>query len=769
MRTFFLGCFLFSQIFAYSQEKTISFSLNESPVIELLNTLETAFEVRFSYSDEILSDQKINFTAKNNTLSEIISRLNANSNLYFEIVSKRNIIILKSNPNKETYQFENQVLEEIVLKNYLTRGIQKRKDGSFRISPKELEILPGITEPDVFQSVQLLPGVISPEETSTGIHVRGGSPDQNLILWDDIKIYHSGHLFGTFSAFNPYITEDVQFINKGTDAKYGDRVSSVIDIKTSNAIASNFHGGIGLNMIEADAFFEAPIIKDKLSVLMSVRRSFTDVIASKTYVKLSDKVFQNSLSNTNLTGDTNFFYFDYNLKINWKIAANNFMNLSYINIENELDNNLSNTENIPLFKDKLETENSGLSYHWNKKWSDKLAHQLHIYQSKYDLTFFEPYAFGEQANNALQKSNNVLDTGLNLDFSYRIIPGQSISGGYQFSNNHIKYSFSNSNDISSNQILNSHALYGTYHYKNEKLFDINAGVRFNYYDLIEQIEFEPRINFFKRLNPNLNLNLTAERKTQAVSQINEIVSSNLTLENEFWTISNNDAFPLVKSLQFTGGFSYTKNNWNFEIDAYFKEISGLTSLNIGFIDITDSNVKEGESLIKGVDFYLKKQFGNYKTWASYTLSSVKNHFEGINEDKSFSANTDITNNLYWSNEYSYKKFQFALGWRWHTGKPYSKATEFIVNDEGYKILSYEAINSYRLPNYHRMDFSSTYKFDLLKKQNMEGKLGISVLNIFNVENILNRSYTINPINNQINSIDTRSLERVTNIVFRISW
>jgi hypothetical protein len=504
--------------------------------------------------------------------------------------------------------------------------------------------------------------------------VRGGSPDQNLILWDDIKIYHSGHLFGTFSAFNPYITEDVQFINKGTDAKYGDRVSSVIDIKTSNDIASNFHGGIGLNMIEADAFFETPIIKDKLSVLMSVRRSFTDVIASKTYVKLSDKVFQNSLSNTNLTGDTNFFYFDYNFKINWKIAENNFMHISYINIENELDNNLSNTENIPVFKDKLETENIGLSYNWDKKWSDKLAHQLHIYQSKYDLNFFETYAFGEQANNASQKSNSILDIGLNLDFSYQIAADQNLSGGYQFSNNHIKYSFSNSNAISSNQILNSHALYGTYHYKNEKLFDIHAGVRLNYYDLIEQIAFEPRLNLFKKLNPNLNLNLTAERKTQAVSQINEIFTSSLTLENELWVISNNDAFPLVKSLQFTGGFSYTKNNWNFEIDAYFKEISGLTSLNIGFIDVTDSNVKEGESLIKGVDFYLKKQFGNYKTWASYTLSSVKNHFEGINEDKSFSANTDITNNLYWSNEYSYKKFQFALGWRWHTGKPYSKAT-----------------------------------------------------------------------------------------------
>jgi len=769
MRTFFFCCFLFLQVYIYAQEKVASFTLQEQPLLVLLNTLETSFDVRFSYNDEILTDQKISFTAEFQTLSEIIFNLNNTSELFFEKVSERNIIVLSSNPSKINTEIEEQILEEIVLENYLTYGIQKQKDGSFRISPKELKILPGITEPDVFQSLQLLPGIVSPGETSTGIHVRGGSPDQNLILWDNIKIYHDGHLFGTFSAFNPYITNAVKFIHKGTNAGYGDRVSSVIDINTSDKISNHFHGGIGINMIEADAYFEMPIIKDKLSVLMSIRRSYTDVIATNTYNKLSEKVFQNSTTQTTLSGNNDFYYFDYNFKVNWKIAENNFINLSYIAIENELNNDIKEALVNTAFKDKLETENNGLSLSWNKKWNEKLTHELNMYQSKYYLSFFQSEEFNNIEKSLIEKSNKVADFGINLNLEYQLLNNQSISGGYQFSNNQVKYSLSNINSITNNQILNSNALYATYHYKNEKLFDFNAGIRLNYYSLVHQFEFEPRINIFKKLNTNWSMNITAERKTQAVSQVNETISSSLTLENQLWAVANDDTFPVINSLQFTGGFSYSKNSWHIEFDAYFKEISGLTTLNIGFIDINDFGFKEGESNIKGMDFYLKKQFNTYKTWVSYTLSSVKNHFEEINEDKSFPANADIVNNFYWSNEFSYKKFLFALGWRWHTGKPYSKPEEIIVDNQGNDILFYEEINSYRLPNYQRMDFSSTYSFDLGKRNMIHGTLGVSVLNIFNTGNVLNRSYIINPTTNEINTIDTKSLERVTNLVFRITW
>jgi len=253
---------------SFAQEKTLSLEVKNTSLISVLNQLESTFGIRFSYSDQVISEEKITLQLNKKTLEDILKILNKRTNFNFKTISERNIIILKK--VKDLHLSNPQFLNEIVLKNYITNGVQKQKDGSFNILPKQLNILPGITEPDLFQTIQLLPGVISLEETSTDIHVRGGSPDQNLILWDGIKIYHSGHLFGTFSAFNPYITNEINFINKGTDAKYGDRVSSVIDIKTNNEVAEKTSGGFGFNMIEADAFLEAPVIKNKLSILVII-------------------------------------------------------------------------------------------------------------------------------------------------------------------------------------------------------------------------------------------------------------------------------------------------------------------------------------------------------------------------------------------------------------------------------------------------------------------------------------------------------------------
>jgi len=294
-------------------------------------------------------------------------------------------------------------------------------------------------------------------------------------------------------------------------------------------------------------------------------------------------------------------------------------------------------------------------------------------------------------------------------------------------------------------------------------------MRLSYYSAINSVELEPRINIFKKLNSKLSIQLTAERKTQVVSQINETINQSLTLENQIWTIANNTDIPTVKSWQYTGGLIYSENDWNLEFDLYFKEIEGLTTLNRGFIDIDDIIFSKGESVVKGVDFYIKKQIDKYKSSVGYTLSSVTNNFEGINENQKFPSNADITNNINWTHEYAYRKFKFALGWLWRTGKPYSKATGIIVGDDDNQFIKYDGINADRLPNYYRLDFSSTYNFKISKEKNINGRLGFSVLNLLNKENILNRSFYINPTTNEINSVDTRSLQRVSNIVFRVYW
>jgi TonB-dependent receptor-like protein/FecR-like protein len=769
MRLSFICLFILLQTNIFAQDKTFSIHVENIQLDSLLTQIENSFDVRFSYRNDLIVDKTISLDIKQVTLAEILKILDEKHNLKFELISERNIVI--RNKTNFISLSEKQILDEIILKNYLTEGIQKQKDGSFKISPKKLEILPGITEPDVFQSIQLLPGIVSPDETSTNIYVRGGTPDQNLILWDDIKIYHSGHLFGTFSVFNPYITKDVKFINKGTDAKYGDRVSSVIDVNTNNDIATEFGGGVGFNLIELDGYFEMPIIEDKLSVLISGRRSFTDLLTSNTYLKLADKVFQNQNTNDILKGVNNFYYLDYNVKMNWKIAENNYINFSFINIENKLQT-IFNGQNPLSINDLLETENQGYNFNWSKQWSNKWSHQINTYFSKYDLSFSQINEIDELPIPSIENSNIVKDAGLYINFDYKMSENQNLNFGYQFSNYNIKYALSDTNHdnhvLENESSLNSYALYTSYKYKNKNLFDFTTGFRFSYYSAINSFEFEPRINVFKKLSSDLSIQITTERKTQVVSQINETINQNLTLENQIWTIANKD-IPVIKSWQYTGGITYSKNNWNLEFDAYYKKIEGLTTLNRGFIDIDEFSFAKGESVVKGADFYIKKQINAYKTSVSYTLSSVKNNFDGINENQNFPANADITNNINWTHEYSYKKFKFSLGWLWRTGKPYSKATNIIVDDNDELFLKYDGINAYRLPNYYRLDFSSTYNFKISKENNINGKIGFSVLNLLNKENILNRSFYINPVTNEINSVDTRSLQRVSNIVFRVYW
>jgi hypothetical protein len=154
-----------------------------------------------------------------------------------------------------------QELEEVVLLNVLSRGIDEKLDGSIQLTPKDFGILPGLSEPDVLQTIQALPGIESVNETISNINIRGGTHDQNLILWDGIKMYSTGHFFGLISAFNPYLTEKVAVYKNGTSAFYNDGVSSLINMETSDQITEKFSGGSGFNLISADAFAKIPISK----------------------------------------------------------------------------------------------------------------------------------------------------------------------------------------------------------------------------------------------------------------------------------------------------------------------------------------------------------------------------------------------------------------------------------------------------------------------------------------------------------------------------
>jgi len=192
------------------------------------------------------------------------------------------------------------------------------------------------------QTLLSLPGIQSVDERISNLNIRGGTHDQNLILWDGIKMYQSGHLFGLISAFNPYLTENVLVSKNGTSAIYGDGVSSVIDMQTSNTIEREFSGGAGLNMINVDAFGKIPLGK-KTALLLSARRSITDLIVTPTFDQYFKRIFQDTDLTNNLGGsnfiskDERFYFYDVTAKLLYNISKKDKFRFNFLNIYNKID------------------------------------------------------------------------------------------------------------------------------------------------------------------------------------------------------------------------------------------------------------------------------------------------------------------------------------------------------------------------------------------------------------------------------------------------
>ncbi|WP_298417935.1 FecR domain-containing protein [uncultured Kordia sp.] len=684
-------------------------------------------------------------------------------------------------------------LKEVLISNYITSGINKQKNGALTISPSKLGILPGLTEPDVLQSIQLLPGIQSPNETASGLFIRGGTPDQNLILWDGIKMYHSGHFFGLISAFNPYVIEEVSVYKSGTETRYGDRISGVIDIQTDTKVPEKLSGGLGFNMTHVDAYLKVPIGK-KFGVMVSARRAFTDAWETFTYDNFSERVFQNTkitkgteIAENIFSETTNrFFFTDYTVKLIGNISDKDEIMLSNLMTQNELDFGSKVDFFEETSRDQLSIKNSGFSGFWKRQWNEKFSHDLNVYYSKFDFDYLGRFQ-GDmvQLVEEDRKQNTIRDIGFSYDTFWKISEKNEIQSGFQFSSNDVSYSFSgfsadeggvDAYESAEESINNSYALYTSYKYNNKKKLIINAGLRANYFSTIRTLFLEPRVHIEKRIDKNFSTTLSAELKHQAVSQIIEFNTANLGLENQVWAIANGDDLPVLKSQQISAGFLFNKSGWRVNLDGYYKNIKGLTSLNrsFGSTSVVETFTK-GKSRVIGVDVLVEKKIDNYQTWMGYSYTNNSFEFSRINNGVAFPGNYDIKHYFRWAHSYTMGNFKFSLGWNYRTGTPYTPVTSETQSNGDLFVFIGET-NTVRIPDYHRLDFSGTYTFDFDKKNRWKGKIGFSLLNIYNRKNLLERFYEIRPFINDNNdvqfrlqTVDNISLGLTPNLVFRVDF
>jgi len=581
-------------------------------------------------------------------------------------------------------------LNSVVISDYLTTGIHKNVDGSATISTKKLKILPGLIEPDVLNSMQLLPGISSPTEDGAALYIRGGTPSQNLILFDGIKMYQTGHFFDQISAFNPYIIGETNVYRGGTSVRYGDRISGVVDIKTDNDLLDSFTIGGGFNLTHADVFIKSPISK-KVGFLAAMRRSTSDIYDNITTNNLTEKVFQNTRGsdssnlnrdNSDATDESTFN--DINFKVLWEINRKNTLKFSSIFAGNKLNNfresisdSIANT--FSSIRDVFKIRNFGTAIQWKKIGDSKTVQNANIYTSYFDKQY-NLTNINELSNDGSSKNNTVLDFGAEYSIDIPISTNKTWNLGYQFVRNKTTLRekersglFPSPNffefEVNFNGEEIAHTFFSEYRYTTPKIC-VNIGLRNSFLSESNQSYTEPRIFSSAEIFKNFRVTASLELKNQQLNQYAgnypsiSPIGPSLAISEEDWVLSNGtisfdfrDSFgddpiddnnfddsvtiPVVKSRQFTLGTLYSYSGWHFDLEGYYKKISDISLLyDVPFFIAQDLNnngdpdqpiYPTGQEDRVGLDFLVKKTFRNYRFWLGYTFSKTSIDFPNIQE------------------------------------------------------------------------------------------------------------------------------------------
>ncbi len=658
-------------------------------------------------------------------------------------------------------------LAEVVLSDFLIRGIDKLNDGSFKIDFGRFSILPGLIETDVLQSVQAFPGIQSINETVSDINIRGGTNDQNLILWDGIKMYQSGHFFGLISMYNPQITQKVSLRKNGTPVSYTDGVSGTIAMETDKEITKRFQGNVAFNFLDANAFVDVPLGK-KSSVQVAARKAISNFVESPTYTAYFDRISQDTEVELNasevVNSDFEFDFYDHSLRWLYQPTEKDEIQLNFINANNELVFNENATLNaIEESRRSSVAQNStagGVKYH--RTWNDRLSTHLNIYETDYTLKAINANILDRQR--FLQK-NSVSETGVKLESAYHLTDKWLIQGGYQY----VDTKVTNLDDIDDpkfvrleGEVLRTHAVFTQMGYlSKDRMTTLNAGVRYNYLDKFKKQLWEPRFSFNQGFLNSFNLEILGEFKHQNTSQIINFQNDFLGIEKRRWRLSNDDDIPVIIGKQLSTGLSYSNKGWLLNMVGYYKDVKGITTSSQGFQNQYEFEAANGSYDAKGIDVLIRKQFKNVNTWLSYSYLSSDYTFETL-PDTSFPNNLEVVNSATFGATYTTPHFLFSTGLNWHSGKPITKPS--TGNEVLDNRINYGAVNEERLHDYMRVDVSAIYNFKL--KGTRKVNIGVSVWNLLNKENTINTFYRINTLGTT-EEVEQNSLGIAPNAVLRI--
>ena len=662
-------------------------------------------------------------------------------------------------------------LAEVITPIYLTKGIAKKLDGSFEIKPKKFGLLPGLTEPDVFQTMLQLPGIMSVDETISNINVRGGTHDQNLFLWNGIRLFQTGHFYGLISVLNPNLAQKITINKNGSSAFLGEGVSSTVNITTNSENTKNA-SSIGVNMLTVD-FNTAIKTSEKSSLELSGRRSITDFWTSPTYKSYLNRVFQNTVvtslsDNENIDYETeeDFYFYDATLKFQQKIKEKTNLIVNLITISNQLDLNQSKLENnLTIRRESLLNQQTlAGSIDVNTIWNKANSSQIIAYGSFYKVNSENQAIEGNQIFN---QENTILDTNISLKNNHILNDRFTFKNGYQFNEIGIRnFDRVNSPLFSRRikEILHIHALVAELNYvsTNTKL-NSTLGFRQNYVAQLQKFISEPRLQVNYAFTSHFNIEVLAEMKSQNSSQIVDLQQDFLGIEKRRWTLANNDDVPITKSNQASVGFTFKKKNWLITLDNFYKKVNGVSSRSQSFQNQLEPLKINGSYRVIGTEVLIQKQISNITAWLTYAYSDNDYTFDDFSPS-TFPNNFENKHQVNTGIIYDYKQLKLALGARWFTGKPTTlPLNNSIIGNQ----IEYGEPNSSNIDDYFQVNISAGYTVELSKKSKLQ--MGASVQNVFNTRNTINQYFRINPNTSTIEKVNTFDLEMTPNAFVRYTF
>ncbi|HET9744865.1 MAG TPA: TonB-dependent receptor [Chitinophagaceae bacterium] len=643
---------------------------------------------------------------------------------------------------------KNAAISEVVV--YANRrrdaNVKNAEMGRIDLSTIRIKNIPAfLGEVDILKAIQLLPGVRNAGEGNAGFYVRGGGPDQNLIMLDDAVVYNTGHLFGFFSIFNSDAIKNTSLIKGGMPAQYGGRLSSVLDVAMKDGNLNKFQVDGGIGLIASRISIQGPLKKERSSFIVSARRTYVDVLAKPFIKKTSD--FYGS----------GYFFYDLNAKVNYKFSEKDRVYLSGYFGRDVFDfNNVKRS-----FRSNIPWGNSTATLRWNHVFNKRLFANTTAVYNNYKFKFE-----AAQNNFELSLASGIKDANLKADFDYYPSPQHKLKfGGLYTYHKFIPNIVSGRQDSiifkpnnESVKYASEFALYVQDDWELSDKIKINYGIRWSgftqigpYTKYVRDVDgnkldstvyksfepvrtyggFEPRITIRYALDDETSVKAAVSRNYQYIHLVSNAGS---TLPTDLWVPSTYIVKPQL-SWQYTAGLfkNFTDNKYETSVEVYYKKMQNQIEYAEGYTPSLEDPEDEfvfGNGWSYGAEFFVNKTRGKLNGWIGYTLSWTRRKFSQLNNGQTYPARYDRRHDMSVVVNYEPgKKWRFGGVFVYGTGAATTMPERFYIV-EGVLTQEYSQVNQYRLAAYHRLDLAATYTPVPKKKRKVQSSWVFSIYNVY---------------------------------------